>query len=187
MRSVFSSQCSVFSKSNAARLAWIALIGLGVILLGTGMALAQGGGDGTTPPVREVTADEVNAISNKLYCPVCENIPLDVCGTEACARWRAQVRTLLEGGASEDEVIAYFVNQFGERVVGTPQDPTLNFLSWSVPVAGVVLGLVAVGVIFIRWRGQRGPVRRTAELAEDEATLDADYRARLERELRLFK
>ena len=30
------------------------------------------------------TDDEVNAIAKELYCPVCENISLDACGTTAC-------------------------------------------------------------------------------------------------------
>ncbi len=38
-------------------------------------ALAQG-----QPP----TDDEVNRIAKQLYCPVCENTPLDVCPTQAC-------------------------------------------------------------------------------------------------------
>ena len=30
------------------------------------------------------TDDAVNKIAKQLYCPVCENTPLDVCPTEAC-------------------------------------------------------------------------------------------------------
>ena len=33
-----------------------------------------------------VTDDEVNALAQELYCPVCENVPLDVCPTRACAQ-----------------------------------------------------------------------------------------------------
>ncbi|MBN2470076.1 MAG: cytochrome c-type biogenesis protein CcmH [Anaerolineae bacterium] len=160
------------------------ILGLMALLLAGGsLALAQGG-EGETAPVREVTADEVNALSSKLYCPVCENIPLDVCGTEACARWREQVRTLLEEGKSEEEVVDYFVTQFGERVVATPRDPLLNFLSWVVPAASVVIGLGIVGIVLVTWRG------RTETLAggdPDDERLpneDDDYRNRLERELR---
>ena len=29
----------------------------------------------------DVTTDDVNEIAGKMYCPVCENIPLDTCGT----------------------------------------------------------------------------------------------------------
>ncbi len=144
-------------------------------------AYAQGGGDGQ--PIREVTDDEVNDISSRLYCPVCENVPLDVCGTAACARWRAQVRTLLEQGESEDEVINYFVTQFGQRVVGTPQDPWLNFLAWAVPAGAVIVGAGAVAYLFLRWRRRTSPPAQP-EVAVEPLTPDDEYRARLERELR---
>jgi cytochrome c-type biogenesis protein CcmH len=170
-------------RSNRGRAGMLLfLAALVLMVVGPVVVEAQGGGDPT--PVREVTDDEVNAISHELYCPVCENIPLDVCGTEACARWRAQVRTLLEQGASGDEVIAYFVRQFGDRVVGVPQDPTLNSLSWAVPVAAVILGVIIVGVVFARWRSGGEPDAAPPDDEDDDvASDDDDYRARLEREL----
>lgn len=163
-------------------LAVIAALLLGVPLL----VYAQGGGQGTAP-VREVTADEVNRLSRMLYCPVCENVPLDVCGTAACARWRAQVRTLLEQGKTEDEVINYFVEQFGQSVVGTPQDPTLKFLSWAVPLAAVVIGVVVAGYALVRWRSLSAPEHLAAADDADLAGVDDDYRKRLERELRTLE
>ena len=39
--------------------------------------------------------DEVNRIAHQLYCPVCENTPLDVCPTEACRQWRDLIRQQL--------------------------------------------------------------------------------------------
>lgn len=162
------------------RALWLAALLL-LVLAVPMVVSAQGGGDA----VRVITDDEVNEISSKLYCPVCENIPLDVCGTAACARWRAQVRTLLEGGSSEAEVINYFVEQFGQRVVGTPQDPLLSFLSWFVPALSVVGGLGIVGIVLLRWRRsaavESGPIME-ANTAYSEP-LD-DYHARLEQELR---
>lgn len=158
----------------------IAALAVGA-LVAPGVAHAQGGGD-DSPPVREVTDDEVNAVSSELYCPVCENIPLDVCGTEACARWRAQVRTLLEEGASQDEVIDYFVTQFGDRVVGTPQDPTLNLLSWAVPLAGVIAGVTIVVVVLVRWRMGSATGVAAGRVDDQPGEID-EYRARLEREL----
>ncbi len=163
------------------------MVGLAVLLLALALplaALAQGGGDENSPPVREVTDDEVNAVSKQLYCPVCENEPLDVCGTAACERWRAQVRTMLEQGASHEEVIDYFVEQFGQRVVATPRDPVLSLLSWAVPAAAVVLGLAIVGAVLIRWRFSSRTARPTEEIDYED---DDDYRARLERELRMLE
>ena len=179
-------------KTRLVSVLGLVIVG-GLLLALPWIASAQGGGEATPAPTREVTADEVNTISSELYCPVCENIPLDVCGTEACARWREQVRTMLEEGKSNDEVISYFVTQFGDRVVGTPQNPVLNFMSWAVPIAGVALGVIVAGLVFVRWRSG-GRTLSAAELrrarravASDTDTDDDDYRERLERELRNFK
>ena len=84
----------------------------------------------------------MNAIAKKLYCPVCENITLDTCGTAACADWRDEIRLQLEQGRTEDQIINDFVSRFGDRVVGTPQDTALRALSLVTPwviIAGVLL------------------------------------------------
>jgi len=39
--------------------------------------------------------DQVNAIARQLFCPICENIPLDVCPTQACHDWRELIRQML--------------------------------------------------------------------------------------------
>src|SRR5260221_3230838 len=54
-----------------------------VVVLAAGTAAAQD----ATPP-GPVTDNDVNRVARQLYCPVCENIPLDVCPTQACAQWR---------------------------------------------------------------------------------------------------
>ena len=58
---------------------FVLLLTLGGLALTYGAAFAQ---EATPIPV---TDDQVNAIAHDLYCPVCENTPLDVCGTQACA------------------------------------------------------------------------------------------------------
>ena len=55
--------------------------------------------------------DQVNAIAKQLYCPVCENIPLDVCPTTACAQWRELIRQKLDDGWTEQQIKDYFVQQ----------------------------------------------------------------------------
>ena len=57
------------------------------------------------------TDDEVNAISKQLYCPVCESIPLDACGTQACIQWQDTIREKLSAGWSEKEIKKYFDKQ----------------------------------------------------------------------------
>ena len=135
----------------------------------------------TTP---EVTADDVNTIAHKMYCPVCENIPLDVCPTDACAQWRAEIKSELEAGQTETEIINTFVARYGDRVVGTPQDPTLRALSLVTPwLIGIIVVGVA-GVLLIRWWRKRPSEAPIAAAADGSAiTTDDEYRARLERDL----
>jgi cytochrome c-type biogenesis protein CcmH len=132
-----------------------------------------------------ITDDDVNAVAERLYCPVCENIPLDVCGTQACVDWRAEIRTQLQQGRTPQQVIDDFVARFGDQVVGTPQDPTLRALSLVTPWVVGALAVVFAVLTFARWRG--GRARMNAAL-EPESTpkvgvSDETYRARLERDL----
>ena len=131
-----------------------------------------------------ITDDEVNTIAQRMYCPVCENIPLDVCPTAACAEWRGEIRTQLEAGRTEDQIVTDFVERFGERVIGTPQDPMLRNLSLVTPW---LIGIVALGIgiyTLYRWRGQSVGTIPSASVPSNAALLsDDEYRARLERDL----
>ncbi len=95
-------------------LSLLAAIALGILFIG--VAAAQN--PSPTPPA--ITDDQVNAIARQMYCPVCENTPLDVCPTQACAEWRELIRDELAQGWSEQQIKDYFVQRFGPRVLAAP-------------------------------------------------------------------
>ncbi|HWQ83816.1 MAG TPA: cytochrome c-type biogenesis protein [Anaerolineales bacterium] len=132
---------------------------------------------------RQPTDDEVNAVAKQLYCPVCENIPLDVCPTLACEQWRSLIREKLAAGWSEEEIKTYFVNQYGDRVLATPPTRGLNWLVYIIPPAAILAGAF---ILFRALRAWRKPVEgvesETPALAE--AGIPDEYTARLEDELR---
>jgi cytochrome c-type biogenesis protein CcmH len=147
-------------------------------------ALAQDGSQPTPQPGgAQVTEDQVNAIASQLFCPVCQNVPLDVCGTQACADWRAEIRTMLSQGKSEQAIKEYFASRYGQRVLATPQARGLNTLVWVLPVVGVVVGLVVV-ILALR---RMAPGALDAEVVQATVSyedLDPEYVARLERDLK---
>ena len=114
----------------------------------------------------EVTADQVNSIAKKLYCPVCENIPLDTCGTAACSDWRYEIQLQLEQGMTEQEIINDFIDRFGERVVGTPRDPVLHALSVATPWIITILATLATVYALIKLRNRRVD----DEIVDDDVT-----------------
>ncbi len=163
-------------NGKAGAIIWLVLaVGLGAAILWSGRAAAQAPTQG---PV--ITDDEVNAIARQLYCPVCENIPLDVCPTTACAQWRGTIRDLLAQGKSPQEIKDYFVARFGDRVLAEPPRSGLSWIIYILPPALILAG--AVFVVLLVWRLGRKSPARVAPAPENN--LDEAYMKRLEEELR---
>jgi cytochrome c-type biogenesis protein CcmH len=153
------------------RLILLALVAMLFILAGT--AYAQE----TMPTVPD---DAVNAVAKDMFCPVCENIPLDVCGTQACAQWRELIRLKLSQGESPEEIKAYFVEQYGDRVLAEPPRRGLNWLVYIVPPLAVLIGVVFVVRAMRSWQKNADEA-----LAEAPPTIpENDYVRRLEEELK---
>ena len=127
-----------------------------------------------------ISDNEVNAVAKHLYCPVCENIPLDVCGTQACAQWRELIREKLAEGWSEEQIKNYFVQQYGDRVLAEPPRRGLNWLVYIVPPIAFLAGL------FILYRGIQSWRQMTdsnEDLVDSDEPLLDDYVARMEEAL----
>ena len=125
------------------------------------------------------TDNDVNRVAKQLYCPVCPNTPLDVCETKACEDWRAQIRDQLSEGWTDQQVIDYFVAQYGERVLAEPQRKGFTSLVWFLPMIVALIGLWIVYEILENWRKQKPVVIAMKPLPEiPEAVLK-----RIEREL----
>lgn len=105
-----------------------------------------------------VTDDQVNAIASRMFCPVCENIPLDACGTAACVDWRNEIRLFLSQGMTEEEIRADFVARFGDRVVGVPYDPVLRMISLVTPWVLIAIGVAVAVHLFITWRKHKAHI-----------------------------
>lgn len=115
---------------------------------------AQEGGEEPT-----VSDDEVNEVAKDLFCPVCENTPLDVCATQACADWRELIREKLGEGQTQDEIFDYFARQYGDGVLADPPRRGFNLILWMFPIVAVLIG----GFLFVRFMQN---LRRESDDAE---------------------
>ena len=143
---------------------------------------AQGGTD-------EISDDEVNAIARDLFCPVCENTPLDVCETQACKQWRELIRLKLSEGWTEAEIKQYFVDNYGARVLSEPPREGFNLLVYFVPPAIILIGIVVLFRAFKQWNDDdddedapetESSLKSTSEPSDP----DDDYLAKFEEEMR---
>ena len=161
---------------------WLLL--LFVALICTRAAYAQ-------EPVEQVSDDDVNRVARELYCPICENTPLDVCETQACEDWRQLIREKLTAGQSEEEIVEYFADIYGERARATPTTRGLSLLIWIAPVIGAVLGVAYFARLLRRWLARGTAAESTTislaaphldETTPDKSEID-EYVTRLEREI----
>lgn len=133
----------------------------------------------TTP-----TDDEVNAIAKQLYCPVCENTPLDVCPTEACHQWRELIRQQLAEGKTEEEIKQYFVDNYGARVLSEPPRTGLNWLVYILPPVLILAGAFILFRSFREWSKPKAVESGEDPEEESGTSSDDEYIARLEQELK---
>lgn len=148
-----------------------------ILLLALGLTAAHAQAQGA-----EVTDNDVIRVAERMYCPVCENIPLDECQTTACQDWKEEIRAQLAAGRGAQEVIDSFVARFGDHVVGLPQDPLLRALAFIAPLLATAAAL-GFGLITFRRFNSRPALSPNIEGATGEQT-DEVYRQRLEEDLR---
>ena len=158
---------------SSPRLIWITVLVLGLSLIWMGSASAQQ----PTP-----SDDEVNAIARQLFCPVCQNTPLDVCPTQACQQWRDLIRQMLAEGKSADYIKQYFVVHYGARVLAEPPRTGFDWLIYVVPPVAFLLGLYLLFRAYQAWK--RMPKESVVDTDRERASaVDDPYIARVEEEL----
>ena len=146
------------------------------LLLSAGPAVAQ----------EPVSDDEVNEIARELYCPVCENTPLDVCPTQACEDWRAEIRTQLSQGKSKAEIQQYFVDRYGAQVLSTPPQEGFNLIAWLLPIGAVIVGAIFFGRYLKGLQEKEEPEMATGGAPSEPppAATEDEYLSRVEKEVR---
>jgi len=156
------------------KILWIATLAFIITSFFTNMVLAQ-------QPVPTPSDDQVNQIAHQLYCPVCENMPLDVCPTDACRQWRDLIRQQLAQGWTEDQIKQYFVQQYGARVLAEPPETGINWLIYILPPLIILAGAF---ILFRALRLWTKPVSASAASSPNEDALKDEYVTRLEEELK---
>jgi cytochrome c-type biogenesis protein CcmH len=117
----------------------------------------------------------------QLVCPVC-GTTLDQSDAPVAQRMKQIIRERLAAGASEAQIKAELVDQFGPGVLAEPPKSGFDLLAWLVPLGVLVAGAVGVGLIAWGWSR-----RRTDSEEATPAALDAELERRVDAELRRFE
>ena len=82
----------------------------------------------------------IRNIENNLIAPCCWNQPISEHPSEVSDRMRAEVRMMVAQGKSRDEILDYYVAEYGERILATPRARGINTLAYIAPWAVLILG-----------------------------------------------
>jgi cytochrome c-type biogenesis protein CcmH len=94
-------------------------------------------------------------LESELVCPVCETT-LDTSNAPVALRMKAFIRERIAAGDTKSEIKAKLVDQFGTAVLAVPPRRGFDLVAWVLPLAGLGLGIVAVGALAWRWSRVRG-------------------------------
>ena len=124
------------------------------------------------PPAEAVQPDEILAdpaleerardISAGLRCLVCQNQSIDDSDAPLARDLRLLVRERLEAGDSNDEVVTFVVDRYGEYVLLNPRIGAHTVVLWAAPVLLLIIGSLAV-YFGLRSRRKSDPAHLTEE------------------------
>ncbi len=104
---------------------------------------------------QEPNYDQINNIAKDLNCPTCVGINLADCRTQTCSQWRDQIGDLLRQGYSDQDVLDYFVTQYGVQVLQAPPKRGFTLGLWVLPVLALLAGGGWLAYILRGWAGQK--------------------------------
>ena len=120
-------------------------------------------------------------LESELVCPVCEST-LDTSNAPVALRMKAFIRARIAAGDSKSEIKAALVDQFGPSVLAVPPKRGFELVAWLLPLAGLALGAVVVGLLAVPWS------RRRADEPPDEGEpLDPALERSVDDELARFE
>ncbi len=105
------------------------------------------------------------ALIAELRCLVCQNQNLADSNAELAQDLREQVYTMIQQGATDQEIIDYMVNRYGDFVLYRPPFKATTAALWIGPFV-ILAGGVLVAVVYVRRR------RRAPPAVTDEAELN---------------
>jgi cytochrome c-type biogenesis protein CcmH len=92
----------------------------------------------------------VQDIASELRCLVCQNESIAASRADLAKDLRAQVRTMLQQGATKEEILTYMTDRYGDFVRYSPPLRAETALLWGAPALLALGGAIALGTVLRR-------------------------------------
>ncbi len=124
--------------------------------------------------------DAVRRVATQLQCPVCEGQTVADSNSGLAKDMRTLIRTRLEAGASDRQILDEFVASYGDSILSEPPKRGISLGVWIGPAGGLIAGAVIVGLLLMSWRrpARTAPVAATSvdpEVADELQRFRTEY------------
>lgn len=119
----------------------------------------------------EVDRQRYQSFIDEMRCPKCQNQNLSGSDSPIAMDLRRELYLMIEEGKSDQEIVNFMVERYGEFILYRPRLSPATLLLWATPVLLLVLGAILL-LLIVRKR------RRMA--TEGDAGLSQQERARLD-------
>ncbi|MGP9819675.1 cytochrome c-type biogenesis protein [Salinarimonas sp. NSM] len=167
MRTVPSALARPFALARLAvpRVAFAAMLALAALVA---PAMALGPDEILDDPALEERAREV---SKGLRCLVCQNQSIDDSDAPLARDLRTLVRERIEAGDTNDEVVDFVVDRYGDFVLLRPPVNAYTIMLWGAPTLVLIAGAVGLFLTVRRRRVATDAPTAAGLSAEEEAAL----------------
>jgi Uncharacterized protein involved in biosynthesis of c-type cytochromes len=138
---------------------------LTVLLSLFGATLAKEAQPNEDPKVEQ----RMKALTEQLRCMVCQNETLDASRADLAENLRKEIREQIQAGKTDQEIIAFLTQRYGDYVLYNPPVKKTTYLLWFGPF---VLLIGGTAVLYRYVRNRREMIKETP--------LSADERKRAE-------
>jgi cytochrome c-type biogenesis protein CcmH len=127
-------------------------------------------------------------VEKELICPVCTPATLDQSDSQIARNMKGFIARRIAAGDTKSEIKDGLVAQFGSQVLAAPPRSGFNWLAWLLPIAGLTIGAVVVGLAAWRWsRARERAADVPLEARNGRRAIDPELERRLEEELARFE
>lgn len=145
----------------------------------------------SVPATASAAAGEtVSTVGERVMCQCGCNLVLTSCNHSNCG-WGIPAKEFigeqLEDGRSGDEIVEYYVSQYGEKILAAPPKSGFNLTAWIAPFVALAAGAVGIYYLVVSWARRRDYDEVEAEVVPvSREEMDEDLRTRLDDELKDF-
>ncbi len=134
------------------------------------------------PPLFDPVTDEAlldartYKVSSILRCPVCQGLSVADSTADAAVAMKSRVRELVAAGYSDEQILDFFAERYGDFILLAPPKEGLNWFLWAAPL--IIIAAGGLWLLVGRREGTPAPEPQTKPEEDDDP-----YRARILAEL----